>query len=68
MISLRLNGFRGVALAVCVLTLPGGCRETEQDRILLFKKGTYLGKADQHVSEETLTEMRDRVRRQSFEL
>jgi len=53
---------------VLVLALLGGCRETEQDRVLLYKKGTYLGKADQHLSEETLSEIRNRGRRQSFDL
>lgn len=68
MISLRPNWIRGVALAVLVLALLGGCRETEQDRVLLFKKGTYLGKSDQRLSEETLLEIRDRGRRQGFDL
>ncbi|MEP3115217.1 hypothetical protein [Nisaea sp.] len=68
MISLRPNWIRGAALAVFVLALLGGCRETEQDRVLLFKKGTYLGKSDQRLSEETLLEIRDRGRRQGFDL
>ncbi|MEO9901959.1 hypothetical protein [Nisaea sp.] len=68
MISLRPNWIRGAALAVLVLALLGGCRETEQDRVLLFKKGTYLGKSDQRLSEETLLEIRDRGRRQGFDL
>lgn len=68
MISLRPNWIRGAALAVLVLALLGGCRETEQDRVLLYKKGTYLGKSDQQLSDETLSEIRNRGRRQSFDL
>ncbi|WP_193173969.1 hypothetical protein [Nisaea nitritireducens] len=68
MISLRPNWIRGAALAVLVLALLGGCRETEQDRVLLYKKGTYLGQSDQHLSDETLSEIRNRGRRQSFDL
>lgn len=68
MISFRPTWIRGAALAVLVLALLGGCRETEQDRVLLYKKGTYLGKTDQLLSEETLSELRERGRRQSFDL
>ena len=30
------------------------CAEEEQDRVLSYKKGTYLGKTDQQLSEEQL--------------
>ncbi|WP_193184574.1 hypothetical protein [Nisaea sediminum] len=60
--------FRGLALAALVMVLLAGCRESEQDRVLLYKKGTYLGAKDQSLSDETLTEIRDRGRRQSFDL
>lgn len=66
--STRPKWIRGAALAVFVLALLGGCRENEQDRVFLYKKGTYLGKADQHLSEETLSEIRNRGRRQGFDL
>lgn len=59
---------RGLVLAALFAALLGGCRESEQDRVLLYKKGTYLGAEDQSLSEETLTEIRSRGRRQSFEL
>ena len=68
MMSFRPTWIRGAALAVLVLALLGGCRETEQDRVLLYKKGTYLGKADQHLSEETLSEIRKVVFEQTFVL
>ncbi|MBO6562179.1 MAG: hypothetical protein JJ959_16665 [Nisaea sp.] len=60
--------FRGLALAALVMVLLAGCRESEQDRVLLYKKGTYLGAKDQSLSEEALTEIRERGRLQSFDL
>ncbi|WP_420403113.1 hypothetical protein [Nisaea sp.] len=60
--------FRGLALAALVMVLLAGCRENEQDRVLLYKKGTYLGAEDQSLSDEALAEIRSRGRRQSFDL
>ena len=33
------------------------CAEEEQNRLLSYKKGTYLGKADQQLSEEQLRQL-----------
>ncbi|UUX52023.1 hypothetical protein NUH88_10030 [Nisaea acidiphila] len=60
--------FRGLAFAALAMLLLAGCREHEQNRVLLYKKGTYLGAEDQSLSEETLSEIRNRGRRQSFDL
>ena len=38
-----------------------GCRKEEQNRKLEFEKGTYLGKQDQGLSDEQLTELRRRA-------
>ena len=53
----------GVVLAS--LALPG-CREEEQDRILLFEKGTYLGPADQTLNQEQVDDLRQRTLGQKF--
>ena len=33
------------------------CAEEEQNRLLSYEKGTYLGKADQQLSEEQLRQL-----------
>ncbi len=38
----------------------GACREQEQDRVLLYEKGTYLGQPDTALSEETRMALRQR--------
>jgi hypothetical protein len=38
-----------------------GCRKEEQNRKLEFEKGTYLGKQDQRLSDEQLTDLRHRA-------
>jgi hypothetical protein len=40
------------------------CDEAEQGRILHYKKGTYLGKKDQTLSQAKRDELRQRVRLQ----
>lgn len=52
---LLLGGLLIVGLAV------SGCREEEQDRTLLFEKGTYLDKSDQKLTEEQNNELRHRA-------
>lgn len=41
-----------------------GCRENEQDRVLMFEQGKYLGKPDQSLSPEQVDELRQRARLQ----
>ena len=51
------------AVLCCMLAVPlalAGCRESEQGRVLLFEKGTYLGKPDTQLSEETRQALRGR--------
>lgn len=64
----RPNWIRGAALAGLVLVAVAGCRDSEQDRVLMYKKGTYLGAPDQSLSEDALREIRARGRKQSFDL
>ena len=54
-------------LAAMIVAL-GGCREDEKDRVLLYQKGTYLGKVDQKLDETQLNELRNRTKKQDFNL
>ncbi len=45
--------------------LLGACRENEQDRVLLYQKGDYLGKPDTAVSEGALRALSARIQRQN---
>lgn len=51
--------------AGAALTLAA-CREDEQDRILLFEKGEYLGQPDEPLEAEELVGLRQRAKEQSF--
>ena len=42
------------------------CAEEEQDRVLRYEKGTYLGKADQQLSEDQLRQLVLRSKGQSI--
>lgn len=50
--------------AVALALLLGGCREDEQNRVLKFEQGKYLGKSDQPLSSERVDELRQRSRLQ----
>lgn len=52
-----------VSLAVAGVLLSA-CDPEEQDRVLLYEKGTYLGQADEELSSETRQELRNRARYQ----
>jgi hypothetical protein len=41
-----------------------GCRKEEQNRTLNIEKGSYLGKPDQQLTDEQITELRHRANRQ----
>ena len=59
--------YKRVVLVLCAVVLGfslGACRGEEQDRITEFKQGTYLGKTDQALSDETVGELRMRARGQ----
>ncbi len=45
--------------------LLGACRENEQDRVLVYQKGNYLGKPDTAVSEGALRALSARIQRQN---
>jgi len=50
-----------LALSVVVIAALGGCREQEQGRVLLYKKGVYLGKVDKPTAPATVSVLRGRT-------
>jgi hypothetical protein len=57
----------GVWLAVVGMALTvQSCREDEQDRPLLYDKGSYQGQPDQTLSEEQVERLRQRSASQKF--
>ncbi|MDH5556680.1 MAG: hypothetical protein OEZ03_04970 [Alphaproteobacteria bacterium] len=58
-LPLLLGGLLMAGLAM------GGCRKEEQNRTLLFEKGTYLGNPDQALTDEQRADLRYRASKQS---
>jgi hypothetical protein len=58
--ALRWLALLGVALAA------QGCRENQQDRVLMYEPGTYLGQADEPLDQEQVETLRQRAARQQF--
>ena len=60
----------GVFATLCCAVLAGlvlsGCREQEQGRTLLYKKGSYLGPPDQKLDADLVKSLRLRTQRQSY--
>ena len=54
-----------LATALAAMSLLTACDEQEQDRILRYEKGTYLGKPDTPLTEEQIEDLRLRARRQA---
>lgn len=54
------NFLKIFALATFVTALSS-CAEEEQDRLLSYEKGTYLGKADQALTEEQVRNLMGRA-------
>ena len=53
-----------VICAVVLAAALAGCREEEQNRVLIYDKGSYAGKADTQLTPANLQAMRDRMRYQ----
>ena len=53
------------ALGVATVTVAG-CREDEQDRVLMFDKGVYLGEPDQALADDAMGDLRRRAENQGF--
>jgi hypothetical protein len=46
-----------IAALIAMAAGLGACAEEEQNRVLQYKKGTYLGKTDQKLSQDQLLEL-----------
>lgn len=57
-LPLLLGGLLFAGLAI------SGCRSEEQSRPLTFEKGTYQGQKDQKLTDEQLSELRQRANAQ----
>lgn len=58
--------FRLAVVGCLALIALAGCRESEQDRILMYKKGNYLGPQDAPLAERTVETLRARGAHQNF--
>jgi len=66
MIAITRKFFILFALTVVAIGLSA-CAEEEQNRVLSYKKGTYLGKADQQLTEDQLRTLINRSNAQRSE-
>lgn len=62
---------RSGALLAAFIVMAGmvplsGCREEEQDRILLFEQGNYLGTPDDTLDDDQVSDLRSRAQRQQY--
>ena len=65
---MSMNGFKLIWLAVVAAGLVlGACDEAEQDRVLMYQKGEYMGASDTALSEDTLQALRQRTAQQKGE-
>ena len=64
-ISVKAGPYAALCCAVLAGLLLVGCREQEQGRILNYKKGSYLGLADQKLDASQVDSLRLRTQRQS---
>ncbi len=60
----------GPFIALCFAVLAGlvlsGCREEEQGRIFIFKKGSYLGMPDQKLDTDQAKSLTLRTQQQGY--
>ncbi len=62
---------RRLSLLAMVVSIVGvaalsGCREDEQDRIMVFEQGTYQGNPDSTLASDQVGELRARAREQQY--
>ena len=58
---LNLNNFFKIFALVTFVLALSSCAEEEQDRLLSYEKGTYLGPTDQSLTEEQVRELMARA-------
>lgn len=62
----RAAGWVGLLAVLGAGLLLQGCREDEQNRPLLYDKGTYLGEKEPPLDAQQLDELRFRAQNQKF--
>lgn len=63
---MRIRGLGPISLMMVAAAIGlAACDEAEQDRILRYEKGTYLGVPDEPLDNETLDDLRFRARLQA---
>ena len=63
------NAFHLLVMSGLVVTMVAGvsgCRKEEQNRILSYEKGTYLGTPDRKLPEQIVSKLEQRSRLQSY--
>ena len=58
---MNTRNFLQIFALVTIVTALSSCAEEEQDRLLSYEKGTYLGKADQALTEEQVRNLMGRA-------
>ena len=58
---MNTRDFLKIFTLVTFVTALSSCAEEEQDRLLSYEKGTYLGKADQALTEEQVRNLMGRA-------
>lgn len=61
----RIGGL-AVLVVMAGVAMLGGCREDEQDRVIVFEQGTYQGNPDPGLSEAQVDDLRGRAQRQQY--
>jgi hypothetical protein len=56
----------GLATALLVMLAFDGCRKDEQDRPLLYHKGSYQGRTEPSLSDQQVEQLRARAENQKF--
>ncbi len=55
-----------ICAALCSVLVLSACREAEQNRPIVKKKGSYEGPTDEKLKDKTLRELRHRGTKQGF--
>ncbi len=60
------NKFLFTIIMIIGFLFVSSCKEEEQNRILNYKKGVYLGKEDEKLNKNLVNSLSQHVNRQSF--
>jgi hypothetical protein len=66
MVAGRARSILGLAAALLVLLAVQGCRDDEQDRPLLYQKGSYQGPSEPPLDPQKVEQLRARAENQKY--